>query len=216
MSEKAAPTEKASILMNADERSDSASRRESSETANHQESGSGPQQEEARAMAVPLLQRQEAAGQGRTAERTSSAAPTQREPEVSRLESAFATETKPKADRIELQLEGPDHRRVQIDLVERRGGIHIALRAAGDDTAARIRESLPELAGTLRAEGFHAETWRPQQADGMSSSTQDQAQQQMGWHGGNQGQRREQPAQPVDAAEEPQDFFALLQTGGER
>jgi hypothetical protein len=68
-------------------------------------------------------------------------------------------------DRIDLFVSGPDQERVEVQVVERRGELHVSLRATGAENVERIRESLPELANRLNGSGFDAGIWRPDAAD---------------------------------------------------
>jgi hypothetical protein len=80
-----------------------------------------------------------------------------------------------KAERIAIRVEGAQEGPVEIHLQERRGEVHMSLRAAAPEMVERIRESLPQLSERLQAEGFEAEAWRPDAAVRANPGTNEPA-----------------------------------------
>lgn len=66
------------------------------------------------------------------------------------------------ARKISLQVSGPQSdERVAVDLVDRGGKLHVAVRARSDDLTESLRQGLPELVTRLQRSGYGAESWVP-------------------------------------------------------
>jgi hypothetical protein len=71
------------------------------------------------------------------------------------------------ARKISFQVSAPQSdRRVAVDLVDRGGKLHVAVRTPSEDLAGSLREGLPELVTRLDRSGYGAETWSPGAARG--------------------------------------------------
>jgi hypothetical protein len=172
--------------------------------------GSGSWSSAAEMAAAPLVETaQVPSGRATSTERPTVAA--SQDMRVETVDGGAEAPVKAKAERIELQVDSPDRGRVQIELVERRGAVHIALRTGAEDTAARIRESLPELAGRLEGEGLPAEAPTAHRSSGMEMGPGEQSwQQDLSWAGGGRQGSREQDAQQPAEGSEDHGFPELL------
>lgn len=124
------------------------------------------------------------------------------------------TDEKPatgRAESIAIRVEGTDREAIEIRLQERRGEVHLSLRASASETVERIRENLPELSHRLQAEGFDAKTWRPDDLPPQTSASdshQDPRQRD------EQGQRQQpEHRRPAIDIEEDSETFAELFSG---
>ena len=88
--------------------------------------------------------------------------------EVTAPESAPAATQVESAKRISLHVSAPESdRRVAIDLVERSGRLHVAVRSGDGELTTSLRQELGDLVSRLEQSGYGAETWSP--ADGKAA-----------------------------------------------
>jgi hypothetical protein len=118
-----------------------------------------------------------------------------------------------KAERIAIRVDGATGSGpVEIHIQERRGEVHMSLRAATAETVERIREALPSLSERLQNEGLHAETWRPDEpARREIVSSEAHPQQDTAWQNGGQRHDRQHDSQRNgDEDRQPDRRFADL------
>ncbi len=64
--------------------------------------------------------------------------------------------------RVSLNLSAPESdRRVTVDMAERGGRLHVAVRAGDGELTTALRQELGELVTRLEHAGYGAETWSP-------------------------------------------------------
>jgi hypothetical protein len=134
--------------------------------------------------------------------------------EIYRREPEAPAAVKPAVERIELQVETPGQGRVQVQVMDRGDGVHIALRASHEQSIERIRENLPELANSLDRQGFEAAVWRPESAADSGQTGGEQSNRELfEWHGGRRG--RQHPQEDADPHRGDEVRFAELLGEGE-
>ena len=106
---------------------------------------------------------------------------------------------------IKLQLNGGDQR-VEVQLTDRGGDVHVAVRTADSHLAGALREDLPSLSARLEQNGFHTENWhtgmaaspaRGRMADTPASATPQEQQ-------NNAGQGRDRRDSPEQQSKDRQ------------
>jgi hypothetical protein len=122
------------------------------------------------------------------------------------------------SDRIDLFVDGPGRERVEVQVIERRGEIEVALRANSPQTVERIRESLPDLTDRLHASGFDASAWSAEdQSKPGKVAAEPPIAQELNWTRDQQQQRHEpQPDEtPSPHPQEGEDSFEELMSAGD-
>jgi len=71
---------------------------------------------------------------------------------------------------ISLQLPNPDGPRVDVQLTDRAGTVHVIVRTEDNGLARDLRTNLPELTQRLNQQGMDAEAWGPVQTHGAAGS----------------------------------------------
>lgn len=109
---------------------------------------------------------------------------------------------------ISVRVQSDEGQSVDIRIVQRGGGLQIAVKSADNDTTQGLRHGLSELANRLNDSGYHAETWRPGASAPTDSSagsggspqqhpSSSDSQSNSGWSQQNRGQRdNNQPNRP--------------------
>ena len=124
-------------------------------------------------------------------------------PEPGRAASPMATPAAADAPKSlpvrELRLEvNGGERKVEVQLIERAGDVHVAVRTPDVRLAGEIRENLPALSSRLEQNGYRTETWRGPQ-DGSRHSGQER-----------EPPQRQQPPEEVPKRKQKGQQFAWL------
>jgi hypothetical protein len=61
-----------------------------------------------------------------------------------------------------MRISQPGAQNVDVQVSQRAGEVHVAVRTSDSDLAHGFRQGLPELTGRLETSGYRAETWRPE------------------------------------------------------
>ena len=125
---------------------------------------------------------------------------------------------------ILLQLPNPGGPRVDVQLTDRAGTVHIVVRTEDSDLTRDLRSNLPELTQKLSQQGMEAEAWSPAEMHGAAAGQENPGhsrEQSEGWagSGGSQhgaggnphGGRRQFPGESAD--EESGENFSNAFTG---
>lgn len=120
---------------------------------------------------------------------------------------------------IGLRLETGTDSSVAVQLIERGGGVHVAVRTHDADLARSLQNNLSDLVGSLKKDGIGAEIWTPPAAQSQHTDTgnpgsrnggdafgPESGSQQRGQSGRRGSQERERRPQWVDSLDE--NFFA--------
>lgn len=62
---------------------------------------------------------------------------------------------------IVMRISQPGAQNVDVQVSQKAGEVHVAVRTSDSDLAHGLRQGLPELTGRLESSGYRAETWRP-------------------------------------------------------
>jgi hypothetical protein len=123
-----------------------------------------------------------------------------------------------RAERISIRLDGAPEGPVEIQVQERRGEVHLSLKAAAPEMVARIRESLPQLSERLQGEGFKAETWTPDEAARANPATGEPASQDLHKDGRGRQYRQDAGAEHFSNGRQQRDekFVEIFEAEGEQ
>jgi hypothetical protein len=123
-----------------------------------------------------------------------------------------------KAERITIRIESAPDGPVDIQVQERRGEVHLSLRAAAPEMVARIRESLPELSERLQGEGFRSESWRPDEPARANPPAGEAASEDLTRDGRGRHYRQDANPQQFSNGRQPRDekFAHIFEMEGEQ
>jgi hypothetical protein len=122
-----------------------------------------------------------------------------------------------RAERIAIRVDGAQDGPVEIHLQERRGEVHMSLRAASPEMVERIRDSLPHLSDRLQAEGFEAETWRPDDTLRANADLSQPESQDLNREGRGRYHQEAEPQNPGNGKRQSGETFAeVFETKGEQ
>jgi len=97
---------------------------------------------------------------------------------------------------------------VRVDVVERGGQVHVAVRTPDQELTGSLRDHLGDLVARVERSGFRSESWIPpattQESREQPAQQQGHAQQQPGREDNPQGRQQQQQRQQQDAQDAPQ------------
>jgi hypothetical protein len=116
--------------------------------------------------ASPNLAQDAAAAYAKNGDAAPIAPPQVRSAPVAQAEApAQIAEPAPKpaapVNEIVMRISQPGAQNVDVQVSQRAGEVHVAVRTSDSDLAHGLRQGLPELTGRLETSGYRAETWRP-------------------------------------------------------